>query len=149
MSDLVFVDTNVLLYERDARDPRKHAAARRWLEHLWNTKSGRLSFQVLSEFFVAATQKLKPGLTARDAREYVRVLATWNPALVDERVFETAWRTQERYRLSFWDALIVAAAQLQGCRYLLSEDLQDGQALGAVTVLSPFAHAPEDLSSHR
>lgn len=62
-------------------------------------------------------------------------------------LLETAWRLQDRYDFSFWDTLIVAAAQAAGCRYLLTEDLQDGQDLDGIQVLNPFRHAPESLAS--
>lgn len=105
---------------------------------LWDTGRGRLSYQVLQEFYVTVTQKLKPGLEVRHAQADVRALLAWQPLRVDARVLEGAWFIQERYGLGWWDALIVAAAQVSGCRYLLTEDLQESQALGHVEVINPF-----------
>jgi predicted nucleic acid-binding protein len=145
MTDLVFVDTNVLVYASDAGFPRKQDRAARWMTHLWHNRIGRLSYQVLQEFYATVTVKLRPGMDVRAAREEVRALMSWNPITVDEALVERAWAVQDRYGYACWDALIVAAAQLTGCRVLLTEDLQDGQALGEVRVLNPFKHGPKDI----
>ncbi|MFH1983115.1 MAG: PIN domain-containing protein [Pseudomonadota bacterium] len=145
MSDSVFVDTNVLVYSRDASEPDKQKRAMAWMTRLWQDQNGRLSYQVLQEYYITVTQKLKPGLTADIARTDVRSLITWNPLPVDTTVIEGAWAIQDRYAISWWDALIVSAAQASDCIYLLTEDLQPEQTIGAVTVVSPFATAPEHL----
>jgi predicted nucleic acid-binding protein len=85
---------------------------------------------VLQEFYGTVTEKLRPGLDRDDAPGDVRSRLAWSPLPVDSRVIEAAWATQDRYRLSWWDGLIVAAAQIADCRYLLSEDLQADQLLG-------------------
>jgi predicted nucleic acid-binding protein len=140
--DRVFVDTNVLLYEWDGQDSAKQRRAIEWMHHLWDGGSGRLSFQVLAEFYRGATQKLRPALPAPKAQNHVRTLFTWKPVAIDADILNAAWREQERYKLSWWDALIVAAAQRAGCRTLLSEDFQAGQKFGDLTVVNPFATAP-------
>ena len=83
MSDKVFVDTNVLLYARDVRQPAKQPVAWRWLETLWRERRGCLSFQVLQEYYVNVTQKLKPGLPPSEARRDVRNLLAWDPVKTD------------------------------------------------------------------
>lgn len=142
MTAPTFVDTNVLVYARDAAVPDKQRAAAAWMAHLWHEGTGRLSYQVLQEFYVTVTRKLKPGLVAADARSEVRTLYAWDPVPADAVVMDGAWQVQDRYGLSWWDALIVAAAEQAGCRSLLSEDLQAGQELGTVTVVNPFDRAP-------
>lgn len=142
MTALVFVDSNVLLYRHDSADPGKQEAAAAWLARLWQSRTGRLSLQVLQEFYVNATQKLKPGLDRRLAREEVLDLRAWRPFTVSVDTVETAWRFQDRFGLSFWDSLIVATAKAGGCRYLLTEDLQHGQDLDGVEVLNPFLVRP-------
>lgn len=142
MTGRVFVDTNVLVYRSDASDPERQTRAEAWYRFLWRSRSGRLSFQVLSELYSTLTRKLKPGFDEREAREIVRELTAWEPVPVDLGVLERAWSLQEGHSLSWWDALIVAAAQLSECRVLLTEDLQHGQAFSAVRVVDPFA-APE------
>lgn len=115
------------------------------MDVLWRSRRGRVSGQVLSEFYVNVTQKLKPGLERDVARGDVVALSEWQPVAIDHRVFEHAWHLQDRYGLSFWDVLIVGAALVSGCPYLLTEDLQDGQDLAGVRVVSPFLHRPDDI----
>ena len=138
MSGAVFVDANVLLYACDSSEPAKNARARQWLERLWAERAGRTSVQVLSEYYVNATRKLRPGLPAEVAWEDVTGYFAWNPLPIDKTLLLRAREIERRYRLSWWDSLIVGAAQLQDCRILLTEDLQDGAAFGALVVRSPF-----------
>jgi len=136
MTGPCFVDANVFVYAQDARDARKHRRVEEWLDELWRTRLGRTSAQALSEFYAVATRKLKiaPGVAWEEAERYFG----WNPLPVDEALLRRAREIEQRHRLSWWDAMIVAAAQLQDCVLLLTEDLQDGMTLGSVTVRSPF-----------
>jgi predicted nucleic acid-binding protein len=145
MSENIFVDTNVLVYSRDLSEPDKQVQALAWMNHLWTTRTGRTGFQVLQEFYVTVTQKLVPGLAREKAREDVRSLLAWGPTTVDRRVVEGAWKIQDACSLSWWDALIVSAALAAGCRYLLTEDLKEGQNLETLVVLNPFRTSPSDL----
>jgi predicted nucleic acid-binding protein len=111
----VFVDTNVLVYARDLSEGQKQERALAWLEHLWRTREGRLSYQVLEEYYVTVTGKLRPGLPPADARADARALLAWDPAVVDAEVLESAWRMESRWHISFWDATILAAARSAGC----------------------------------
>ena len=147
MSDNVFVDTNVLVYSRDTSEPRKQPLAAAWMAYLWENRAGRLSFQVLQEFYVTVVFKLEPGLAHKIARKDVRAFFAWQPLPVDSRVVEGAWNIQDRFRLSWWDALIVASAQVMDCSYLLTEDLQENQKIGDVQVINPFHTPPGSLTS--
>jgi predicted nucleic acid-binding protein len=138
----VFVDTDVLVSARDAGETVKQPKANAWLDHLWRTRSGRLSYQVLSEFSVTVTQKLVPRLSAEEAGPMSATLATWRPIVTDEAVLEEAWALQDRHSLSLWDALTVAAAAAAHCDRVLPEDLSDGETYGTVTVVNPFRHDP-------
>lgn len=142
----VFVDSNVLVYARDASHAVKQRQASVWMTELWRSRRGRLSFQVLTEYYVTVTRKLRPGLDEETARQDVRALLAWKPVSLDKRILEEAWRTQDRHGLSFWDALIVGAAQAGACRYLLTEDLQHQQRIGNVVIVNPFRSTPESLS---
>lgn len=136
MTAPVFVDSNIFLYAVDDGDPRKQRVARDWRAELWKSRLGRVSFQVLNEFYVNAV-RLKPA--ARDeARAEVRDLLAWNPVIVDATVIERGWKLQDRYQLSFWDSLIVAAARTAFCGFLLTEDLKDGLKLDGMEVVNPF-----------
>jgi predicted nucleic acid-binding protein len=144
MTAPVFVDTNVLIYAVDTFDRRKHEAARMWRAELWKSKRGRVSFQVLQEFYAKVTQKWP---AARDdARAEVRDLLKWKPVVLDDGVIEHGWKIQDRYKLSFWDSLIVAAARQSLCAYLLTEDLQAGQEIEGLVVVSPFQASLDALS---
>jgi len=143
MTAPVFVDSNIFLYAVDDADPRKQRVARDWRAELWKSRSGRVSFQVLHEFSVNAV-RLKPG--ARDeARAEIRDLLAWNPVVLDAAVLERSWKLQDRYRLSFWDSLIVSAAKTASCRFLLTEDLQNGQEFHGVEVVNPFLRGPASV----
>lgn len=137
---LVFVDTNIVAYARDARDTVKQSIAATWLEHLAQTRNGRLSWQVLTEFYQVATHSRKLGMPVDQARADVAALQAWNPSPPDIALFETAWRLSDRHGFSWWDALVVAAARRCGCAILLSEDLQDGLEIdGVLRIVNPFA----------
>ena len=138
MTDLVFVDTNVIVYQRDATEPEKQPRAAAWMETLWRRRIGRISTQVLNEFYVTVTRKLSPGLPAEEARQQVADYFAWSPLPVDGRLISRAWGLEQRYAISYWDALIVAAAQLARCRYVLTEDLQHDQSFDSVQVKDPF-----------
>ena len=139
MTAAVFVDTNVLVYARDARDTVKQRGAAAWLERLWQERTGRTSIQILSEYYVTVTRKLEPGLSLTDAWDDVSALFAWRPQPIDEALMQRGRENEQRHRLSWWDSLVVGAAQLQGCGLLLSEDFQEGGVYGGVTVRSPFA----------
>ena len=99
----------------------------------------RISFQVLQELYATLTRKLKPAFDAGEAQGIVRDLAVWRPVVVDLAILERGWLLRQRHSLSWWDALIVAAAQSCACSALLTEDLQHGQVFGQVRVIDPFA----------
>jgi predicted nucleic acid-binding protein len=145
MTAPVFVDSNVLLYWRDASEPAKQARASEWLSVLWRERTGRISVQVLSEYYANATRKMRPRLSADAAWDDVRALTAWRPQPIDVDVLERSREVERRYRLSWWDSLIVGAAQAQRCGVLLSEDFQDGMLLGELTVRNPFLLKAEEM----
>ena len=139
MTALVFVDTNVLVYARDPRDAPKRSLASDWIRFLWNEERGRTSVHVLNEYYDVLTRKYRPSVAREDAWEDVEhYLSSWNPQPIDAEVLECARTVEARFRLNWWDCLVVAAAQVQNCVLLLSEDLQDGADYGGVIVRSPF-----------
>lgn len=138
MSDSVFVDTNILLYARDASEPEKQAVASARLQELWEQRTGRLSVQVLNEFFVNATRKLDPGLAPEEAWDDIEALSAWDPVPLDLPLLTRSYAAHCRYGLSWWDSMIVAAAEAAGCTRILSEDLADGASYFGITVENPF-----------
>ncbi len=145
MTNAVFVDTNVHFYAFDDAEPPKRAAAQAWRNSLWSTGRGRTSFQVLQEFYYQASKQF-PAAESQ-IRAEVNALLTWDPVEMNGGLLRTAWDIQDRYRMSFWDALIVAAARAASCRYLLSEDFQGGQNLDGVEVVNPFQRDFDSLDA--
>lgn len=140
MTHLVFVDSNVLIYARDAGTPSKQARAVEWLAHLWREGLGRTSTQVLSEFYVNVTGKIANRVTSDEAWQEVNTFFAWRPQPIDPTLLARAREIERRWRLSWWDSLIVAAAQLQSCSILLTEDLQNGAVFDGLTVRNPFTY---------
>lgn len=135
---LVFVDTNILVYahDLDAGEKRRMAAAQ--LERLWDEQTGTLSVQVLQEFFVNATRKIAKPVTTAQAREVIRLYRAWVRQGTSADTVLRATDIAELARLSFWDGLIVAAAEEAGCEELLSEDMGHGQQVAGVRIVNPF-----------
>ena len=138
MSAVAFVDSNVLIYahDRDAGVKRELAAAK--LRELWDSGTGRLSVQVLQEFYVNATQKLATPIARSTAREVIKSYGAWVQRATTVETVTRATEISELARISFWDALIVASAEEVDADELLSEDLSDGQAIGGIKVVNPF-----------
>jgi predicted nucleic acid-binding protein len=141
--DRFFVDSNVLLYSLDATAPTKQAAARLWVDILWETGSGALSWQVLHEFYVNTVRKVR--VPQKIARQLVDDFVQWRPPEVTTGLIHRAWHWCDKAQLSYWDALILAAAERTECAWLLSEDFQPGRSYGAVTVIHPFQHTPKEF----
>jgi predicted nucleic acid-binding protein len=137
----VFVDTNVLLYAHDRREPRKRQIAAPIVAALVRTGAGALSTQVLQELCVNAMRKLDPAPSPSEVRELVRDYATWHVETIGVAKILRACELSERYRISFWDGLIIAAAVAAGAEKILSEDLQAGQVIDGVRIENPFAAA--------
>jgi len=144
MSDggnLWFVDTNLLLYALDSKTPNKQHLASTWLDTLWKHDAGRLSWQVLHEFYANATGKL--GAPAATSRRIVESYAEWQPIGFSIALVRRAWYWMDHVELGYWDALIMAAAERCGCSWLLSEDFQTGRKYGVVQVMNPFHTGPD------
>lgn len=132
-----FVDTNVLAYADDAADPRKQAIARDLLRDAITSGLGRISTQVLAEFYSVATRTL--GLEPARARRRIQIYASlpvFRPAVAD---LLAAVDLNRLHQLPIWDALIVRSAQATGSRILLTEDLQHGQRYDGLEIVNPFA----------
>jgi predicted nucleic acid-binding protein len=139
MKDKVFFDSNVFIYAYDVRDRRKQAVAVDILGQARNEGTLVISYQVIQEFFNFALRRAAVKMLHTDAErmltEVFRPLHIVAPSLL---LVSEAIRVQERFRLSWYDSLIVAAAQHAGCSALYSEGLQHGQQFGTMTVKDPF-----------
>jgi predicted nucleic acid-binding protein len=147
MTGPCFVDANVFVYSIDPREPQKRGVAREWLQHLWNEGSGRTGVQALSEYFATVMRKFRDTVSAEVAWARTMRYAAWSPQPVDFELLQRGRELQQRFRLSWWDSLIVAAAQAQNCSVLLSEDFSDGAVFDGVTVRSPFTYAVREAAA--
>ena len=138
MSASYFVDTNVLVYAHDSGSGDKHRRARGLIESLWRNRSGVLSTQVLQEFYVNVARKAKRPIPRAEARRLLGDYMSWALVVNDGNSILEALDLEQRYRLSFWDSMIVQAANAAAAAALYSEDLSHGQVYGAVPVINPF-----------
>ncbi len=144
---VVLIDTNVLVYAHERREPVKQAQAIRVLEWLHLTGGGRLSVQCLAEFFRAATRGSNPILALAEATEQTQRLArSWPVFDVTPFIVLEAMRGVRDHQLAYWDAQIWAAARLNQIPVIFSEDFNSGSVLEGVHFINPFAEA-FDLSA--
>lgn len=134
----VFFDTNILVYAHDSGSPKKQATSRTLLFRSLREGTGVISPQVLSEFFVTVTQKVAQPLTEERARKEIVLLSTIASIDLDATLVIRAIEMKKRWQLSYWDALILAAAERADCNVVYSEDLSDGQTYGQVRVTNPY-----------
>jgi len=144
---LLFIDTSVLLCSVDERDSARQARAREWLALCWQERCGRISSQVLNELYHNAIACFPGPQTLHLVRAQVRRLRVWQPPHLDAYTVDGAWDLQDRYGLGYWDALILASAHQQGCRYVLGDVLPHGRQYDAVRAVNPFLLAPTELES--
>jgi predicted nucleic acid-binding protein len=142
MTASCFVDSNVIVYARDLTEREKQERASAWIETLGAAGAGRLSHQVLVEAYSALTHDRNRHMDRTAARKYIANFRFWYPLAIDLNVVEMAWRVQDRFGFSWWDCLIVAAARISECTYLLTEDLQHDQDLDGLKVINPFVVEP-------
>ena len=138
MADRTFIDTNVLVYAFDRGDPIKRAQALELLGTGIEEQTAVVSAQVLGEFFNTVTRRISDPLSAEQAQEAVDVISTLPVVALDLALVRRAIGTQMRYQISYWDALIVAAAESADCTRILTEDLNPGQAYHGIVVVNPF-----------
>ena len=132
----VFVDTNILVYTLDADTPLKRDRAREVLRDRARNDELFISTQVLQEFFVAATRKLR--IEPLVAKESLASLERLNVVVVTKPLIDEAIDLSILHQLSFWDSLIVAAATDARCEILLTEDLSHGQSIRGLKVVNPL-----------
>lgn len=137
-SSRAFFDTNILVYAYDYSAGDKQRIAADLVAKAWNEQTGCLSVQVLQEFYVTVTQKIKEPIPVKTAKQIIEDLAQWavqNPQAEDVL---RAIELQDKCQLSFWDAMILRSALCLGCSTLYSEDLQSGCNFGGTLIVNPF-----------
>jgi predicted nucleic acid-binding protein len=138
MTARAFVDSNVLIYAHDRDAGSRHAKAAGKLKDLWRTRTGCLSAQVLQEFYVTVTRKIPTPVPAGVAREAVRHYAAWVRNPLTPATLLRASELSESWQVSFWDAMILAAAEQDGATELITEDLNHGQVIAGIRIVNPF-----------
>ena len=138
MTVKVFVDTNILVYAYDRGAGDKHIQAQRAIEELWEGGNGVLSTQVLQEFYVNVRRKARQPISIISARSLIADYMAWDPIVNDGTSILEAMDVEGRHKISFWDALIIVAAQKGEADVILSEDFSHGQKFGSVRVKNPF-----------
>ena len=133
-----FCDTNIFIYAYDSSAGEKQERARSLVERLWGSGAGVVSLQVLQELYVNLTRKLRSPVSPLDARERVVNLGTWRVIEPERNDVIAAIDASVRWRISFWDSLLLVTARKASVEVLWSEDLNDGQNFDGVTVRNPF-----------
>ena len=136
MNGREFLDTNILIYADDARDPQKRECARALIRRLMREQRGVLSLQVLQEFFAAATRKLK--MSSENARSRIVQYSRFDVVTLNTVDLIAAVDLHRLHRVSIWDALVVRAALNGACTTLHTEDMQDGYVVETLTLRNPF-----------
>lgn len=139
MSDKCFVDTNVLIYAHDTLSGSKHEAARALLEEIWSAGNGVISTQVLQEFCATARRKISHPPSLDDVHRIIREYLAWEVIVNTPVSVLEALRYEALFKVSFWDALILASAENANTSILYSEDFSHGQQYGSVRVINPFS----------
>ena len=138
MSDKCFVDTNVLVYAHDNSAGWKRNTAQALVAQLWGLGTGVLSTQVLQEFCVVLRCRSALPLSIDQTRKVIETFLSWEVVVNTPVSVLRALDLESRYQISFWDALILQAAEESGASTLYSEDLASGQRYGSVRVVNPF-----------
>ena len=138
MSARTFVDTNILVYAHDRGAGVKQMRAREAVIEQWRARSGVLSTQVLQEFYVNVRRKAANPVSRREALRTLEDYLSWTIVVNDGSSILGAVELERRFRLSFWDALIVHAALRSGADRLLSEDFEHGRRFGSLLVVNPL-----------
>ena len=138
MPDKYFVDTNILLYAHDRSAGVKHEHARQLIERLWISGQGVLSTQVLQEFCINLRRKLARPLPVEEVRRLIQDYLSWEIVVNTPASVIQALDIEVRYKTSFWDALVLQAAESSGAAVLYSEDLAAGQKYGPIQVVNPL-----------
>lgn len=142
MANACFIDTNVMLYLNDSRDPQKQATARRWINALAAHDRIVISPQVMNEFAYNVLRKF-PEVTQAQLQRFLMAMAPWCKATVTAQTSLDALAVHARYRFSFFDSTMIAAALTYGCDVFITEDLASGQRIGDLTIVNPFSTAIE------
>jgi predicted nucleic acid-binding protein len=139
MAEKYFVDTNILIYAHDRSAGEKHDRARKVIEHLWDTGEGVLSTQVLQELCTNLRRKVAKPLAIQEVEHLIQDYLSWEVVVNTPESVLQALEIEVRHKISFWDALVLHAAESAGAAVLYSEDLATGHRYGTIQVVNPLA----------
>jgi len=138
MNDKFFFDTNILVYANDSSEKVKQEIARSLLKDSLIKQNGVISVQVLSEFWVTVTHKIKNPLSVEIAEKEIELFQLMEIVSLDYSLFKDALRFQQLIQISYWDSLILAASHSAGCKTIYTEDLNHGQITAGMELCNPF-----------
>jgi len=138
MSADTFVDTNILIYAYDMDAGRKQAAASAVVRDLWESEKGILSTQVFEEFYVNVTSKIPNPIPPAKARGILENYFAWKVQVIQPGTILRASEYQERHQLSFWDAMVLAAAHEGDAAVIFTEDLNHGRIIEGIRIVNPL-----------
>ena len=138
-----FIDSNIIVYAYDNHEPEKQAIARKIITSAIEEESGIISAQVLGEFFVVVTRKIRSPLSVKEAERIIHLLSVLTVVEIDLSLVKRAIEIQKEYAISYWDSLILASAEKAGCSTVFSEDLNEGQKYNHILVENPFQQGCE------
>jgi len=138
MGAKIFVDTNILVYAYDLDAGIKYETANKTIAELWETQSAIISTQVLQEFYIILTKKIPKPLSANSVRGIISSYLAWEIVANDPKLILQASEIEESYKITFWDALIVAAAFSGNANTIFTEDLNHGQYIEGILINNPF-----------
>jgi predicted nucleic acid-binding protein len=144
MNGKVFLDTNILVYAHDLDAGMKHAVAVEIVKDMWEKRTGVLSTQILQEFYISVTRKIKNPISPFEAREIIKTYACWEIRENTSISVIRASEIEEKHRISFWDALVVVAAYEGKVDKILTEDLNSGQLIEGILIENPFSFRISD-----
>ena len=138
MANRDFFETDILIYAADRSEPEKQLQARRLLKNAIENETGVVSVQVLGEFFYVVTRRIPNPLSVEEAEEVINRVVVLPVVELDWGLVQRAIDTHKQYGITYWDSLIVAAAERAGCTRIVSEDLNSGQSYHGMVVVDPF-----------
>ncbi|RKX95991.1 MAG: PIN domain nuclease [Spirochaetes bacterium] len=138
MNDRYFIDTNIIVYAHDNTYPDKQLKAQEIIFNGMRKNNGVISAQVLSEFFVTVTKKNKQNYSVPAAKHEILLLSHLQVVDIDYDMIIRAIDFKGLYHLSYWDSLILSAAERSDCSTLFSEDLNHGQNYNEIKCINPF-----------
>ena len=143
MTGRTFIDTNILVYAYDSRDLQKQERAQAILKRCIEAETAVLSAQVLSEFFTVVTRRIPNPLSIREAEDALNLISVLPVIEIDLWLVRRAIGIHRDYGITYWDSLIVAAAERAECVQVFSEDFNAGQVYNDVVAVNPFSSSFE------